>query len=356
MRIGLVGFAGAGRSTLFTALTGSEPSPPGGNPLAHFSVGVVQVPDERLEWLRDLYQPKKYTPATVEFVDFAGIPRATEKGKAELFARIRDMDVLVGVVSAFQGAGDAVEVEGTPAARIQALSEEFLFADLEIVERRIERIEDALKKGRAKEKEKDERELELMHRCREKLEAGGSLQSIPRSRDEESALETFRFLQQKPLVAVIMAEEGVSLKELEEQASAQVQAPLFAVYGQVEAEIATMPEDDRPAFLKEYGLARPAVLSLVQATFESTRSIPFFTVGEDEVRAWVIQEGDSALTAAGCVHSDIARGFIRGEVTPFEDLKEAGTLKEAKAENKMRLEGKEYVVQNGDIVHFRFSV
>lgn len=356
MQIGLVGFAGAGRSTLYTALSGLEPTPPHGNLLTHSSVAVVRVPDERLEWLRDLFQPKKYTPATVEFVDFAGIPRAAEKGKGELFAKVRECDALLGVVSEFDGAADEGEVGGSPGDRLRALQEEFLFADLEIVERRIERIEENLKKGKSKTRDRDERELELMKRCRDQLEEGGTLEGIAHNADEEALLTSYRFTQQKPLLGVVNVAEGRGLEEVRAAAAAVVDVPVFAVWGQVEAEIATMPEEERPAFLEEYGLAEPAVRPLIRGAFEATSSIPFFTVGEDEVRAWVIRRGESALIAAGKIHSDIARGFIRAEVTSFEDLKAAGSEKEAKAQNKMRLEGKEHVVEDGDIVHFRFSV
>lgn len=356
MQIGLVGFAGAGRSTLFTALSGLEPTPPSGNLLTHTSKGVVRVPDVRMEWLRGLFKPKKYTPATVEFVDFAGIPRTAEKGKAELFAKVRECDALIAVVSDFDGAADEGEVGGSPGERLKALQEEFLFADLEIVERRIEKIEENLKKGKTKTRERDERELDLMKRCRTLLEDGGALGTVAQNADEETLLTTYRFTQQKPLLGVLNAAEGNDLEAARAAAAAIVDVPVFAMWGQVEAEIATMPEEERGAFLEEYGLTEPAVQPVIRGAFEATKSIPFFTVGEDEVRAWVIRRGDSALVAAGKIHSDIARGFIRGEVTAYEDLKTAGSEREAKAQNKMRLEGKEYVVQDGDIVHFRFSV
>src|SRR5690606_12501653 len=248
MQIGLVGFAGAGRSTLFTALSGLQPTPPSGNPLTHTSTGVVKVPDARLEWLRGLFTPKKYTPATVEFVDFAGIPRTAEKGKAELFAKIRECDALIGVVSDFDGAADAEEVPGSPGARLKALQEEFLFADLEIVERRIERIEESLKKGKTKTRDRDERELELMKRCRARLEEGAGLEGVANNADEENLLTSYRFAQQKPLLGVVNAEEGRPLEEVRAAAAAGVDVPVFAVWGQVEAEIATMPEEERGAF------------------------------------------------------------------------------------------------------------
>ncbi len=356
MQIGLVGFAGGGRSTLFLAFSGQGASATTGAILAHSSTAVVRVPDARLEWLRDLYKPRKYTPAAVEFVDYAGIPRAAEKGKSELFARIRDCDALLAVVSSFDDAGDAVEVPGSPADRTNALKEEFVFADLEIVERRIEKIEANLQRGASKTKDRDEREIDLMRRCQTRLEAGASLDGVAANRDEETWLTTYRFLQQKPLIAVVNAAEGQDRAALGRSVTEAVGVEAFAVFGQVEAEIAGMDEADRATFLAEYGLERPAVDEVIAAAFRATRSIQFFTVGEDEVRAWMIRDGDTALVAAGRIHSDIARGFIRGEVTPFEDFRKAGSEREAKAQNLMRLEGKEYVVKDGDIVHFRFSV
>ena len=355
MQVGIIGFTGAGRSSLFTALSGLEPTAPSGAILSHRSVAMVQIPDERLVWLRELYKPKKYTPATVEFVDFAGIPRAAEKGKAELFGRIRDVDALLLVVSAFEGATDAIEVPGDPSVRAQALVDELLFADLEIVERRIERLQANLQKGVLKTRDRDQRELELMQRCQQVLEAGESLEGIARNRDDQELLATYCFLRQKPRIVVINAAEGQDLAALG-QACAGLDCPVHVLLGQVEAEIASMPAEDRAGFLSEYGLTQPARDAIIQAASRATRSIPFFTVGEDEVRAWLIKDGDSALDAAGKVHSDIARGFIRAEVNSFEELQDAGSLKEVKARNQMRLEGKEYRVKNGEIVHFRFSV
>ena len=355
MQVGIIGFAGAGRSTLFTALSGLEPSTPSGSILNHRSIATVQVPDERLVWLRELYQPKKYTPATIEFVDFAGIPKAAEKGKAELFGRVRDMDALLLVVSAFEGAADSTETPGGPEVRVRSLVDELLFADLEIVERRIERLQANIAKGVVKTRDRDQRELGLMERCQKALEAGESLEEIATNKDEEEMLATYCFLRRKPRIVVVNASEDQDLASLAE-ACGDLGCPVNVLLGQVEAEIATMPAEDRAAFLSEYGLDKPACDEIIQAASEATRSIPFFTVGEDEVRAWFIEDGDTALVAAGKVHSDIARGFIRAEVNSFEELRAAGSLKEVKARNQMRLEGKEYRVKNGEIVHFRFSV
>lgn len=356
MRIGICGFAGGGRSTLFTALTGATPAPPSGNPLVHRSVATVPVPDARLEWMRTLFSPKKYTPATVEFVDFAGIPRSAEKGKAELMAAMREMDALLMVVSGFSGAADALEVVGTPGERLRALDDEFLFADLEIVERRVEKLEANLKKGIVKTRDRDEREIELMRRCRTLLEAGESLEQVAKNKEDEEFLSTYRFLRQKPTIGVVTLDETQDSESIQREVSVTTARPLFAIRSVVEAEIATMPEEDRAAFREEYGLDQPARDAIIAAAFKATRSIPFFTVGEDECRAWVIREGDNALAAAGKIHSDIARGFIRAEVTPYEEIRRLGSMRAAKADNFQRLEGKEYVVQDGDIVHFRFSV
>lgn len=356
MRVGLIGFSGGGRTTLFTALSGLEPPPPAGNPLQHRPIAAVAVPDERLEWLRDLHQPKKFTPATVEFVDFAGIPRGEEKGKAELMAAIRDVDALLLVASAFDGAADAIEVEGPPLQRIRAIEEELLFADLEVVERRIERIEANLAKGLVKTKERDEKEIVIMRRCRELLEAGETLEAAARNRDEEELLSSYRFLRQKPRIAVINAADDADVASIESELAAGFDGAGLVIRGRLEAEIAQMPEGDRAEFMAEYGLDAPARDTLIASAFRATKSIVFFTVGEDECRAWVIREGDTALVAASKVHTDIARGFIRAEVTPYEDVRRHGSMKAAKAENCMRLEGKEYVVKDGEIVHFRFSV
>lgn len=356
MQIGLFGFPGCGRSTVFTALSGLEPTVPSGNLLLHRSVAAVSVPDARLEWLREIHKPKKYTPASVELVDFAGIPRTAEKGKSELMALIRDMDALVLVGSAFNGAADALEVEGPPMARIDALVEELLFADLEIVERRVERIEANLKKGLMKTRERDQFEIEIMRRCRDLLEAGETLEGVAKNKEEVELLSSYRFLRQKPLIAVINASDSADVDALRTAAGERFPGPLVVIKAAVEAEIARMDPSERADFMTEYGLDHPAKDTLIAAAFKATNSIPFFTVGEDECRAWVIHEGDSALIAASRIHTDIARGFIRAEVTSYEDVVKHGSMKAAKAESCMRLEGKEYVVKDGEIVHFRFSV
>lgn len=355
MKVGIVGFSGAGKSTLFRAVSGREPTPPAGNPLVHTDLAVVPVPDERLAWLREVYRPKKYTPATVEFVDFAGVPVREEKGRAELFAKMRETDALVAVASAFEGAQDAVEVPGDPVERLGRLAEEFLLADLEVVERRVERLQEALSKGKSRDRARDERELDLLVRCRERLEAGEDLLDVARGPDERRLLQTYRFLRRKAVVWVINAGEGADRASLEESL-ARLKGVGLVLSGEVEAEIAQMEPDERRVFLAEYGLEEPASVRLIRAAFEATDALSFFTVGSDEVKAWVVRRGDRALDAARCIHSDIARGFIRAEVTPFEDVRAAGSLEKAKAAGKMRLEGKDYEVRDGDVIHFRFAV
>lgn len=353
MRAAFVGPPLSGKSTLFRAVTGQPQS-------AHFEtserLAVVKVPDKRLEWLNDKYNPRKMVPATMEFLDVPGFSHATAQQQAEFrkcLPDIRKCDALVAVVRAFENPAvppyrDRVNAQ----ADLQELMAELAFCDLEQVTTRIERLEAALKKPRSHDQEK--RELELMHRLREALESDKPVTSAIHTDEERKTLASFAFLTELPLVVVINVSE--------DQASAP---PPFtyphakatiALCAEMEDQIAQLDPADRQSFLDDLGVSEPARDRLIRTCYEAAGLISFLTVGDDEVRAWSIPRGTKAIEAAGKIHTDIARGFIRAETVAFNDLYAAGDMKEAKAAGKVRLEGKDHIVQDGDVIEFRFNV
>ncbi len=359
MNLGIVGRPGAGKTTLFHAL-GAAPRPKLPQaPTDERVVASIEVPDPRLEWLREIEKPKKFTPARVEFVDLPGLPPKDVRGKAELLASMRDVDGFVLVARAFESDTYPYETAGAdPAAEIRSLQEEFLLEDYAVLGRRVERLRDAAKKP-SKSRERDEHERALLEKVLADVEAkntpiGEAVATHARPGDE-AFLRSFAFLSQKPVVLVANVSDAHA-----DDAGTREALGLFptslAVNAAIEEEIAALEPADRAAFLADFGITEPARDRLIRASYAALGLVPFFTSGEDEVRAWTIHGGDDAVTAAGRIHSDLARGFIRAEVTPFDALKAAGSWREAKARNATRLEGKEYRVADGDILNIRFAV
>lgn len=354
MRIAFVGPPMSGKSTLFRAVTGVAPA-------AHHAVGeqlaAVHVPDPRIEWLNALYKPKKKTLATMDCVDVPGFSHATAAQQTEFrksLPALRQCDALVAVVRAFAN-------ETVPAYRdridaradLAELASELCFCDLEQIANRIERLDKSLKKP-TKTHEQEKRELELMKRCQAALEADQPISSALQNDDERKALASFAFLTELPIIAVINVGEQDAAKS----------APFtydhahgtIALCADTEEQIAQLDETDRSAFLADLGVTEPARDRLIRACYDAVGLISFLTCGEDEVRAWSIPKGSDAVTAAGKIHTDIARGFIRAETVAYADLHAAGDMRAAKAANKIRLEGKNYIVQDGDVINFRFNV
>ena len=356
MRLAIVGVHGSGKSTLFRAFTGARaPAAPGGKeqppPLA-----IVKVRDPRLERLRDMHRPEKYTPAAVEVLDLPGLPGPGEqapKGWPELLAAARESDGLLLVVRAFEEASyPYAEARPDPVKEAAHLTGELAFADLDTASRRVEKLEAAEKRAGLKDAER--REMDALRRIVKLLEAGGAVKDAGLSSEEEKLLRGFRFLTAKPWVLVASIPEGGDPRladGLPGKYESRATLP-----GRVEAEIAELPEADRAEFLKEMGVDRPASEVLLEAAFRGLGLVTFFTVGEDEVRAWTLRGGGSAVEAAGCVHSYLARGFVRAEVTASADLLALGDMAAVKKAGKFRLEGKDYVVKDGDIVHIRSAV
>lgn len=355
MKLALVGLPGGGKTTLFNALTDKPVDLLPGVPGAAPHVSVVQVKDPRLEWLRDLYGPKKYTPASLTVEDHAGIPPGSARSdrRGELFGQMRNADGLVVVVRAFATDRYAYEEpDPDPARDLELVALEFLSADLEICERRLERLEQDWKKPA--NRERVERERGVVERVKAVLDDGRGAHEAEVRPDEEHYVKGFQLLTRKPCVLVANLAEGGAAPDLAAPALRVLHR--FDGCVQLEADLAAMDGEDKELFAAEYGITEPLKDRFTLACYGGLGLVSFFTVGEDEVKAWTIETGDDAVTAAGKIHSDLARGFIRAEVTPYDDLFAAGTMKEVKAKGKQRLEGKEYAVQDGDILNIRFSV
>ena len=355
MRVALVGLPGGGKTTLYNALAEKPVEPLPGVPGAPPHVVTVPLRDERLEWLRDLFQPKKYTPASLLVEDHPGIPPGSAKAdrRGELFARMRNADGLAVVLRAFASDRyDYADPAPVPSRDLDLVALEFLTADLEICERRLERLAEEWK--RPQDRERVERERAAVERMRERLLAGRGAFAAELRPDEQKLVRGFQLLTGKPVVLVTNLPEGGGEAPLATPAL-DVRAAFHACVA-LEADLAALEGEERALFLESYGLTAPLRDRFVLACYRGLGLQPFFTVGEDEVKAWTIREGETAVEAAGRIHTDLAKGFIKGEVTAYEDLRAAGSLRELKARGKQRLEGKDYVLRDGDIFHVRSSL
>ena len=335
MRMGLVGFAGSGKSTLFELLTGTASDP---GKVHSGQVGVAVLADPRLDFLASLHAPKKVTPATVEFLDTPGLIPGTHGDNPQRLAVIREGDALLIVLNGFTG--------GDPAAELASFREEMLFADLGTVTNRVERLEASVKKRRP-DWEMQEKELAILKRVQATLEDGKFVATLGLSADEKKPLRSFGLLTDKPQVVVLNAAQGeeipARLKELA--------ADALAIDAKLELDL-----EERAAFMTDLGVTELGRDRIIRAAYDAVGIITFFTAGEPEVRGWNLERNATAVEAAGKIHTDLAKGFIRAEVIAYDDLHAAGTLKEAKAKHLQRLEGKEYLVKDGDIIYFRSAV
>jgi GTP-binding protein YchF len=355
----LIGFSSTGKSTLFQLMTSTRESARGRGDTA---VGISKVPDARLDRLTAMYNPRKRVPATIEFTDLIAPGRTGAAALVEV-AGYKSADALVHVVRAFRD--EAVPHPRTtvdPARDAQAMEEELILADLGVIERRQERIEKDLKKGRSTELE---HERELIARCRAALEEGQPLRALGLTGDDRKGLRGFQLLSAKPLLIVINLDESDASAAASVERSAELAAltPFLSraatkavpVCAKIELEIADLETADAQAFLADLGLAESGLARVVRASYELLGYLSFFTVGDDECRAWSIARGTIAQEAASEIHSDIARGFIRAEVVAYEALVGRGSMAACRDHGEVRLEGKEYVVQDGDIINFRFA-
>jgi ribosome-binding ATPase YchF (GTP1/OBG family) len=340
MKVGIAGFSGSGKSTVFQWLAGTKPDPAKSQ---HGQLGIAKVPDDRLAWLSAHFKPKKTTPATLEFLDTPGLLPTERRDNPRRLGIMRDAGGLLIVLAGYSG-GDLVK-------ELRAFREELLFADLEIVTNRVGKLEDNLKKPRpAKQKEADQVELGLLERVQKALENGQQAAALGLKEDEEKAIRSFQLLTLKPeLVMVNIGDDGIA-KPLPADLLALAPTALTAP-AKLELELDELTPEDRQAFMQDLGVSGFSRDKVLRAIFYAMGQIVFFTVGEDECRAWGLRKNATAGEGAGEIHTDLARGFVRGEVVTFEDFKRVGSMKEAKTHGVYRLEGKTYLVQDGDILH-----
>ena len=357
MQIGIVGLPNSGKTTVFNALTGAaRPTSAVTATKLEISTGTVDVPDPRVDRLAEIYKPRKKVYAKVTYADIAGLEKGVGRSglSGPLRNQISQMDAFVHVVRAFEDAM-VPHVEGSlnPQRDVGILDTEFILSDLVAIEKRLERLESDLKKT-GKEREAALKEQAVLLRLKESLEAETPIRDVEMTLDEEHLLRSFGFLSQKPVLALVnMGDEARDPNELLQYKHRH--AAVTALQGKLEMEIAQMPPDEAVEFLKDFGIAEPGRLRVIRLSYDLLGLHSFLTVGEDECRAWTIRRGATAVEAAGAIHTDLAKGFIRAEVFAYDDLIALGSEAALKSSGKLRLEGKEYVVKDGDVVHVRFS-
>jgi GTP-binding protein YchF len=354
MRLGIIGLPACGKTTIFNALTGEQL--PTGELIDRVEIhtAVADVPDERLKALSRLYQPKKTTHTKVTYTDMGGLKAdAGREGlPGQLVNQLEQVDGYLHVVRAFEDPNiphpsDSID----PNRDVAAMGQEFLLHDLVVVENRLERLAEEYQKG-GRDRAQIEREQALFEKFSQTLSQDQPLRSLDLSPEEHKMLGGYGLLTIKPVLILVNLGEGQEMPEL----ALEWEAPVLGLQGKLEMEIAQIPEDEAADFLQEYGLDEPGRQRVLRASYEALNLQSFFTVAEEEVRAWKLKRGANALDAAGTIHTDMARGFIRAEIIQWDRLVELGGLAEARAQGELRLEGKDYRVQDGEVVQIRFNI
>jgi ribosome-binding ATPase YchF (GTP1/OBG family) len=341
MKVGIAGFAGSGKTTVFQWLTGVKPDPAASQ---RGQVGMAKIPDERLDWLSAQFHPKKTSPATIEFLDTPGLLSGSERrDNPRRLGILREGEGLLVILNGY-GNGDL-------AGELRNFREEILFADLEIITNRVGRLEDQAKKPKSgKEREADQHELALLQRLMASMEQGQDAASLGLKEEEEKSIRSFQLLTLKPELVLVNIGDNRIGQQLPDAllalAPRAIQAP-----GKLEMELEDLSEEDRQAFMRDLGLTGSARGDILRTIYYAMGQIVFFTIGADECRAWGLTKGDDALKGAGQIHTDLARRFVRAEVVSYNDYRRVGSMKEAKSQGVYRLEGKTYVVHDGDIMH-----
>jgi GTP-binding protein YchF len=356
LKVALVGLLESGKSTLFAGLSGKGIAPVGSTTIEE---GLVPVPNERLDWLTEYYKPKKITHATIDCIDLPGLNFVDEHGRAlsrRLISHIRTVDMLVLVVRGFEEATvPAYRSRVNPAGDLTELRTELLLADLELVTTRIERLEKQVRKP-TKTHDHDKAELALQKKLQETIESEKPISSAIETEAEREMVKSLGFLTLKPIVVAVNVGEGQLDKKFSFPDVVDATVPVISICAKLEYELAQLDAGSRAAFMADLGISESEKSKFVKSCYSAMGLISFLTVVSNELQAWPIKQGTSALDAAGKVHTDIKRGFIRAETFGFDDLKELGSEKAVKAAGKIRLEGKEYIVQDGDIINFRFNI
>jgi GTP-binding protein YchF len=362
MRLGIIGLPQAGKTTIFNALTrGNQPTTMSGG---RFEVhtAVVDVPDERVDRLSAMFKPQKTIYAKVTYADIAGLESSSADGghgaksglSGQLLNQLTQMDGFVHVVRAFESS-TVPHPSGSvdPQRDLEALDSELLLNDLISVERKLERLVDERKKGGGRDKAVIERETVLFEQFRETLSAGTPLRDIEIDPEQEKSLSGFGFLTRKPVLIVLNLGDGQEPPSVE---YSHQHAAVLPLQGRLEMELAQLDPEEARMFMEDFGVQELGLSRVIRLSYDLLGLMSFFTVGEDEVRAWTVRRGASAVEAAGAIHTDLQKGFIRAEIVTYNDLVTLGGMAEARSHGKLRLEGKEYVVHDGEIMHVRFSV
>lgn len=355
MRIFITGFANSGKTTVFNALTGlNNETSLFASVMEEPNIGSVKVPDSRIDTLTEIFKPKKSTKASIEYIDFMGLTKGDMNHNRKVFDLIKDVDAIVDVVRGFEDASIAHPFETVePARDIEFLETELIFSDLDLTEKRLVKIEEMEGKG----KKTDPSEKSILLKCKDALEGEKPLREMNFNDEEIKSSRHLQFVSNKPKEVLLnISEEDLSNNKLDSPRAGFQSDSFISICGKIEMELAQMPPDEALEFLNDMGITEPALNRFIKVCYGHLGLISFFTVGEDEVKAWTIKDGTIALDAAGKIHSDIKKGFIRAEVVSYDDFISTGSMAEARKKGVIHLEKKTYTVKDGDIINFRFNV